>query len=158
MEQSILYSTHLALSSLLFDHKIWNIYAYIPSKYETLNAKWKIKTKKYDSNRGVFSFDSLKHYDPKDEQLHPIVFNFGFRERKKISGLRVPAIHLEYEYDLEREIVERICQLSDTGHVITSHKEVILDKFKGSEFLIGIDMAAPSYSHLDIDKEIDLPF
>ena len=158
MEQSILYATHLALSSLLFDHKIWNIYAYIPSKYETLNAKWKIKTKKYDSNRGVFSFDYLKYYDPKDEQPHPIIFNFGFRERKKISGLRVQAIHLAYEYDLEREIVERICQLSDTGHAITSHKEVILDRFKGSEFLIGIDMAAPSYSHLDIDKEIDLPF
>ena len=158
MEQSILYVTHLALKTLLFNHSIWNMYAYVPSKYEVLNPKWKIKTKKYNSNGGVFSFDSLKYYDPKDVQPHPIVFNFGFRERKKISGLRVPAIHLEYEYDLEREIVERICQLSDTGHVITSHKEVILDKFKGSEFLIGIDMAAPSYSHLGIDKEIDLPF
>ena len=156
MEQSLLYATHLALTTLLRNCNIWNMYAYVPSKYE--NLKWKIKTKKYDSNRGVFSFDSLKYYDPKDEQPHPIVFNFGFRERKKISGLRVPAIHLAYEYDLEREIVERICQLSDTGHVITSHKEVILDKFKGSEFLIGIDMAAPSYSYLDIDKEIDLPF
>ena len=158
MEQSILYATHLALKTLLENCSIWNIYAYVPSKYETLNPKWKIKTKKYDSNRGVFSFDSLKYYDPKDEQPHPIVFNFGFRERKKISGLRVPAIHLAYEYDLEREIVERICQLSDTGHVITANKEIILDKFKGSEFLIGIDMAAPSYSHLDINKEIDLPF
>ena len=158
MEQSLLYATHLALMTLLCNHSIWNIYAYIPNKYETLNAKWKIKTKKYDSNRGVFSFDSLKYYDPKDEQLHPIVFNFGFRERKKISGLRVPAIHLAYEYDLEREIVERICQLSDAGYVITSNKEIILDKFKGSEFLIGIDIDAPSYSHLDIGKENDLPF
>lgn len=158
MEQSILYATHLALNTLLFNHSIWNMYAYVPSKYEVLNPKWKIKTKKYNSNEGVFSFDSLKYYDPKDEQLCPIVFNFGYRKREKISGLRVQAIHLAYEYDLEREIVERICQLSDTGHVITSHKEVILDKFKGSEFLIGIDMAAPSYSHLDIDKEIDLPF
>ena len=156
MEQSILYATHLALSSLLFDHKIWNIYAYVPSKYE--NLKWKIKTKKYDSNRGVFSFDSLKYYDPKDEQPHAIVFNFGYHKREKISGLHVPAIQLTYEHDLERKIVERICQLSDAGYVITSNKEVILDKFKGSEFLIGIDMAAPSYSHLDIDKEIDLPF
>ena len=156
MEQSILYATHLALKTLLWNHRIWNMYAYVPGKYETL--KWKIKTKKYDSNRGVFSFDSLKYYDPKDEQPHPIVFNFGYRKREKISGLRVQAIHLAYEYDLEREIVERICQLSDTGHVITANKEIILDKFKGSEFLIGIDMAAPSYSHLDIDKEIDLPF
>lgn len=156
MEQSILYATHLALSNLLFDHNIWNMYAYVPGKYEAL--KWKIKTKKYNVNGGVFSFDSLKYYDPKDEQLHPIVFNFGFREREKISGLHVPVIQLTYEHDLEREIVERICQLSDTGYVITSNKEIILDKFKGSEFLIGIDMAAPSYSHLDIDKEIDLPF
>ena len=158
MEQSILYATHLALETLLWNCSIWNIYAYVPSKYETLNPTWKIKTKKYDSNRGVFSFDSLKYYDPKDEQLHPIVFNFGYRKRDKISGLRIPAIHLAYEYDLEREIVERICQLSDTGHVITANKEIILDRFKGSEFLIGIDMAAPSYSHLDIGKEIDLPF
>ena len=158
MEQSILYATHLALKTLLFNHSIWNMYAYVPSKYEVLNPKWKIKTKKYNPNGGVFSFDSFKYYDPKDEQPHPIVFNFGYRKREKISGLRVPAIHLEYEYDLEREIVERICQLSDAGYVITSNKEVILDKFKGSEFLIGIDMAAPSYSHLDIDKEIDIPF
>ena len=158
MEQSLLYATHLALSNLLFDHKIWNMYAYVPSKYETLNPKWKIKTKKYDSNRVAFSFDSLKYYDAKDEQLHPIVFNFGYHKREKISGLRVPAIQLTYEHDLERKIVERMCQLSDAGYVITSNKEIILDKFKGSEFLIGIDMAAPSYSHLDIDKEIDLPF
>ena len=158
MEQSLLYATHLALSNLLFDHKIWNIYAYVPGKYKTLNTKWKIKTKKYDSNRLAFSFDFLKYYDPRDEQLHPIVFNFGYHKREKISGLRVPAIHLEYEYDLEREIVEKMCQLSDTGHVITANKEIILDKFKGSELLIRIDMAAPSYSHLDIDKEIDLPF
>ena len=156
MEQSLLYATHLALSNLLFDHNIWNMYAYVPSKYK--NLKWKIKTKKYDSNRGVFSFDSLKYYDPKDEQPHPIVFNFGYRKREKISGLRVPAIQLTYEHGLEREIVEKMCQLSDEGYVIVSHKEVILDKFKGSELLIRIDMAAPSYSHLDIDKEIDLPF
>ena len=158
MEQSLLYATHLALSNLLFDHKIWNMYAYVPSKYETLNAKWKIKTKKYDSNRVAFSFDFLKYYDPRDEQLHAIVFNFGSLKREKISGLHVPAIQLTYEHGLEREIVEKMCQLSDEGYVITANKEIILDKFKRSEFLIGIDMAAPSYSHLDIDKEIDLPF
>ena len=158
MEQSILYATHLALDNLLLNHNIWNIYAYVSSKYETLNPKWKIKTKKYNVNGGVFSFDSLKYYDPKDEQPHAIVFNIGFREREKIFGLRVPAIQLTYEHDLERKIVERMCELSDAGYVITSNKEIILDKFKGSEFLIEIDMAAPSYSHLDIDKEIDLPF
>ena len=158
MEQSLLYATHLALSNLLFEHKIWNMYAYVPSKYETLNPKWKIKTKKYNVYGGVFSFDSLKYYDTKDEQPHAIVFNFGYHKREKISGLHVPAIQLTYEHDLEREIVERMCQLSDAGYVITSNKEIILDKFKGSEFLIGIDMAAPSYSHLDINKEIDLPF
>lgn len=158
MEQSILYATHLALSSLLFEHKIWNIYAYVPANRMTIPSKWKIKTRKYDSRKNTYSLDSLKYYDSRDESLHPIVFNFGWREREKVSNVSVPVLQLQYEYELEREIVEKMCQLSDEGYIIESHKEVILDKFKGSKFLIGIDMVAPSYSYLDIGKEIDLPF
>lgn len=157
MEQSLLYATHLALMNLLWKHSIWDIYAYVPGNKMVVPPKWKIKTKKYNNSANKFSFDSLKYYDSKNGKCCPIVFDFGWRKREKVTGVGIEVLQLRYEYSLEREIVEKICSLADLGHMIMANKEIILDRFKGSEFLIGIDMEAPSYSHLDV-KKYDLPF
>ena len=156
MEQSLLYATHLALNKLLWEHSIWSIYACTPKNGFTLPDKWKVKTRKYNESTGSYSTDSLKYVDCKTSKTHVISFNFGFIKQYHIQGIGKPGILLQHEYGLEREIVERMCQLSDAGHTIVSNGKTILDKFKGSEFLIGIDMEAPSYSHLD--TPIAVPF
>lgn len=156
MEQSLLYATHLALKNLLWKHSIWDIYAYVPGNKMTVPPKWKIKTKKYNHNTYKFSFDSLKYYDSKNDKWCPIMFDFGWREREKVTGIGIEVLQLQYEYSLEREIVEKICSLADSGHMIMANKEIILDKFKGSEFLISIDMEAPSYSSMDVSSS--MPF
>lgn len=156
MEQSLLYASHLALNNLLAKQDIWNIYAYVPGDKMTVQPKWKIKTRRYIRNYANFSTDCLKYYSSEEMKCHPLVFNFGWREREKVPGIGVKVLQLCYEYELEREILEKMCELSDAGHTIMANKQIIMDKFKGSEFLIGIDMEAPSYSHLD--KKVELPF
>ena len=154
MTYSILYASHHALKNLLFfKHHIWDIYAYVPGNGLDF-SKWKIKTKKYNEKTGKFSFDSLKYYDSKSEEHHPLTFNFGHREREKVSGLGIEVLQLQCEYELEREVIEKMCQLSDNGYVITSNDEVIMDSFSGSNFLIQIDLDAPSYSSLDVNNAI----
>ena len=153
MDKSTLYVSHLALRDLLFKQGIWNIYAYVPGDKMTAQPKWKIKTRRY--MHGKFSFDSLKYYDNEEAKCYPLVFNFGWREREKVSGVGIKVVQLCYEYELEREILEKMCELSDAGHIITTNNQVIMDKFKGSEFLVKIDMEAPSYAYLD---ETALPF
>ena len=150
MPQSLLFATHLALSRLLWDHSIWNIYAYVPGDKMYIQPRWKIKTRKWNSKSCKYSFDSLKYYDIHDEKLHAIAFNFGWREREHIPTIAIPVLQLQYEYKLEREIVEKICQLSDEGHMVVSNNETIMDKFKGSEFLVGIDLEAPSHADLNV--------
>ena len=148
MLNSLLYATHIALNqNLFFKHHIWDCYAYVPGNKMIVNPKWKIKTQKYNESKGTFSFDSLKFFDGKKNV--PLIFNFGWRERKHISNLRIDAIILKYEYQLEREILERMCKISDEGYDIISNGEVILEKYKGTQFLIDIDLKAPDYAYLD---------
>lgn len=154
MKNSFLYASHRALSNLLWDNNIWSIYAYTSFAQAqddgmVFSQKWKIKTRKFKTETGTFSFDVLKYADNIDAISHPIIFNFGWQHIMKVPGVRKMVLPLHYEYELEREVLEKICELSDNGHVIMSNGQAIMDKFKGSKFLVGIDIEAPTYSYLD---------
>ena len=151
MENSLLYATHLMFKKMFFEKSVWTTYAYVPGNTMKISPKWKIKTKKYNVKKGTFSFDALKYryvHDGK-EIFKPLIFNFGYAEREHISGLNIDAINLTYRYDLEREVLERMCKISDEGYDIFSNNEVILEKFKGSQILIDIDLKAPDYAYMD---------
>ena len=157
MEKSLLYATHQAMYDvLLFPHNIWSIYACTPGNRMHIPMKWKVKTEKYLKSYSKYTYDSLKYVDDKDGKSRVIVFDFGFIKQEKLLGIGKFGVWLQHNYELERKVVEKICKLSDDGHVIVSNGEVLLDKFKGSEFLINIDLAAPSYSYMD--EPIDVPF
>ena len=151
MENSLLYATHIIFNKMFFEQDIWTLYAYVPGNYMTASPKWKIKTQKYNQNKGNFSFDSLKfrYVNNGKEMFKPFIFNFGWMERKHIVGLSVDAINLQHEYRLEREVFERMCKISDEGYDIVSNGKVILEKYKGSQCLIDIDLQAPDYAYMD---------
>lgn len=121
----------------------------------SLPFNWKIKTKKYNETTSRFSFDSLKYQDDNGKN-HIITFNFGYLNTVHEAGINVDVVQLAHEYEIERQIVEKICKLSDEGYAIVSNKEVIFDRFEGSKFLIDIDIKAPTYANLD--RSITIPF
>lgn len=150
MEKSLLYATHRALKDLLFSKNIWNLYAYVPGGNMHIKPVWKVKTQKHtDTRKSYFSYDCLRYVDLTTGKAKPIHFQFGWCKTERISGLGINAVNLDYEYALERDVVEIICKLSDDGHDIVANNEVVLPKNKGSELLIKIDMDAPSYSWMD---------
>ena len=150
MEKSLLYATHRTLKDLLFSKHIWNLYAYVPGGKMYSNSMWKVKTQKHTYTRkGYFSYDCLRYVDILSGKSKPIRFDFGWRKTEHINGLGIEGVNLDYEYELGRAVLERICALADEGHDIVANGEVILEKNKGSELLIKIDMEAPSYSWMD---------
>ena len=98
----------------------------------------------------------LKWYDSTIEKCHPIEFNFGNVERERFPGVKGGIVNLDYYYELEREVLEKICQLSDEGHIVVAGNVVIMDKFEGAKLLMKIDLDAPSYSHMD--DPVSIPF
>ena len=150
MEKSLLYATHLVLKNMFFAKHIWNLYAYVPGGNVYDKSLWKIKTQKHTYDRkGHFSYDCLRYVDILDGKSKPIRFDFGWRKTERITGLGIEGVNLDYEYELARTVLERICALADEGHDIVANGEVILEKNRGSELLIKIDMEAPSYSWMD---------
>lgn len=152
MEKSLLFATHIALKRLLFDNNIWNMFAYIPGNrciYDNFSHRWKIKTQCFYKSTGNLKYDALKYYDPDKDKFMPIVFDFGTQALVHYAGIAVLVVILQNNHILERLVVERICELSDAGFIITSNGKTILDKNKGSELLIGIDMDEPSYAYMN---------
>ena len=150
MEQSLLYATHLIFRDLLWKHSIWNIFAY-NSRNDALSPKWKVKTKKHIQSKSRFSYGMLKCYCPSKKRATSLTFNFGYGlEREHVVGIKTDVVKLEYEYELERQIVEKICALSDEGCTIIANDETILNPYEGSQLLVKIDLESPSYAHLDV--------
>ena len=147
MDKSLLYATHKALHEMLISVSVYNLYAYVPGNaLPQHDTKWKIKSVMV-SNR--LSYANLRYYDQVKEKYFPIAFKFGLLNRHHISGTNINGVNLALDHELERKVVEKMCQLSDDGNYIVAGDIVIMDKFKGSEFLMGIDLDAPSYSYLD---------
>lgn len=150
MEKSLLYATHRALKDMFFAKHIWTLYAYVPGGNVHYKPIWKVKTQKHTYDRkGHFSYGCLKYIDATTGKAKPIHFDFGWRKTERISGLGIEGVYLDYDYELGRAVLERICALADEGHDIVANGEVILEKNKGAELLIKIDMDAPSYSWMD---------
>lgn len=116
----------------------------------SFNPKWKVKTKKHIQSKSRFSYDVLKCYCPSKKRATPLTFNFGYGlKREHVVGIKVDVVQLECEYELERQIVEKICALSDEGCTIIANDETILNPYEGSQLLVKIDLESPSYAHLD---------
>lgn len=157
MEKSLLYATHLALTKMFFSKHIWNLYAYVPGGNVHYKPMWKVKAQKHTYDRkGHFSYDCLRYVDAAISKAKPIYFDLGWHKVEHISTIGIKAVDLKYDYRLERAVIEKICQLADEGHDIVANKEVVLEKNRGTELLMHIDLEAPSYSQLDV--KYNFPF
>ncbi len=133
------------------------MWAYVPGgEYWQPHLKWKVKVQTYMPSLGRCSFDSLRYCNDTMESAKQIQFDLGHHSVTRVPVIGIEAINLQFDYKLERLILEKICELSDAGYNIIASKNIILEKNKGSEVLIGIDLDAPTYSHLD--DPMQLPF
>lgn len=150
MENSVLFTTHKIFRDILFSKYIWNIWAYVlGNMYCSSHPTWKVKTQKYVQSTGRFSYDCLRYVDNVTGKAKPIHFDLGWHKVERISTIGIEAVNLNYDYKFERAVIEKICQLADEGHDIVANKEVVLEKNRGTELLMRIDLEAPSYSSMD---------